>query len=329
MKFLIIRLSSIGDIVLTSPIVRCLKKQTDAQVDFICKDTYQSLMSDNPYLNNVWSFETEKESDFKNLMAEKYTAILDLHKNYRSAEIIRKLGLLSNSFNKINVKKWLMTQFKINTLPDVHIVDRMMQSIAYLKVKNDDEGLDFYINPKNTISKEALSGVQEFVVIVLGAAHFTKKIPLDKLQALIGKIKQQVVLLGGANEKEEAVKLTESQANVINKVGVLNLQQSASVIEQSTLVITPDTGMMHIAAAFKKPIISVWGNTIPAFGMAPYYGKYNISEQIIESNGLSCRPCSKIGYDKCPKGHFKCMRNISIDKIIESLGQILKKDSLS
>lgn len=329
MKFLIIRLSSIGDIVLTSPIVRCLKKQTDAQVDFICKDTFTSLKHNNPYVDQVWSYEEALEDDFKKLRAEKYTAVIDLHKNFRSSEIIRKLGVLSNSFNKINLRKWLMTQFKINSLPDVHIVDRMMASIAYLKVQNDEEGLDFFIDQKNQIDLKEYNLPSQFLVLVLGAAHFTKRMPFELMDELIKKTTHSVVLIGGPSEKEVAKRLKEAHPSIVNQVGLLNLQESASIIQQSSLVVTPDTGMMHIAAALKRPIISVWGNTIPAFGMAPYFGKHKISEQIIQTNGLSCRPCSKIGYDQCPKGHFKCMREISIQDIIEGIDHILKKDSLS
>lgn len=329
MKFLIIRLSSIGDIVLTSPIVRCLKKQTDAQVDFICKDAFTSLKQNNPFVHRVWSYEAALENDFKKLQKEKYTAVIDLHKNYRSSEIIRKLGVLSNSFNKINLRKWMMTQFKIDRLPDVHIVDRMMASVAYLKVQNDDEGLDFFIDQKNQIDLSAFNLSPRFVVLVLGAAHFTKRIPLTLMDELISNINHPVVLIGGPSEKEVAQKLKSAHPHIINQVGALNLQQSASIIQQSALVITPDTGMMHIAAALKRPIISVWGNTIPAFGMAPYFGKHEISEQIVQTNGLSCRPCSKIGYDQCPKGHFKCMKDIPVQDIIEGMDHILKKDSLS
>jgi ADP-heptose:LPS heptosyltransferase len=91
---------------------------------------------------------------------------------------------------------------------------------------------------------------------------------------------------------------------IVSLCGMYNLNQSASLIKKASKVYTHDTGLMHIAAAFKKEIISIWGNTTPRFGMYPYMTPH----QIIENNHLHCRPCSKIGYSKCPKGHFKCMR---------------------
>jgi ADP-heptose:LPS heptosyltransferase len=75
---------------------------------------------------------------------------------------------------------------------------------------------------------------------------------------------------------------------------------------------------MHIAAAFKRPVISVWGNTVPEFGMYPYFGSAAVAGKIMEIKGLSCRPCSKIGYKKCPRGHFKCMERQDMQALINA-----------
>jgi ADP-heptose:LPS heptosyltransferase len=101
------------------------------------------------------------------------------------------------------------------------------------------------------------------------------------------------------------------------------LNESADLVKKSKLIITHDTGLMHIAAAFKKKIISVWGNTVPEFGMYPYYGNSLAQNFQFEINGLRCRPCSKIGYAKCPRGHFKCMNQIKTDAIVASVKQML------
>ena len=108
---------------------------------------------------------------------------------------------------------------------------------------------------------------------------------------------------------------------IYNACGKFSLNESADIIRKSKLVISHDTGLMHIAAAFKKNILSVWGNTVPSFGMYPYLTSY----EVFQVNKLWCRPCSKIGFEKCPLGHFKCMREIPIDMIIESANQFLKK----
>jgi ADP-heptose:LPS heptosyltransferase len=122
-----------------------------------------------------------------------------------------------------------------------------------------------------------------------------------------------IIVLGGKEEQQEGEKLSAKFPHVINYCGKLSLLQSASVVAQSKFVITHDTGLMHIAAAFKKPIISIWGNTVPEFGMYPYYGKYSVENYKAEISNLNCRPCSKLGHKKCPEGHFKCMEQQDVN----------------
>ena len=137
--------------------------------------------------------------------------------------------------------------------------------------------------------------------------------------------KYPVVLLGGTEDVaagEEIVRSTVG-AKVFNACGKFNLSQSASLVRQARLVISNDTGLMHIAAAFKKTMISIWGNTIPAFGMYPYYGKYPIANTILEVDKLSCRPCSKLGYHKCPQGHFNCMNLLEVNSMVRIINQYM------
>jgi ADP-heptose:LPS heptosyltransferase len=130
------------------------------------------------------------------------------------------------------------------------------------------------------------------------------------------------VLLGGNTDKAVGEEVVNALGNkVYNACGKYNINQSASLLRQSNGVITHDTGLMHIAAAFNKKIVSVWGNTIPEFGMVPYFGN-NLPTNgsiIAEVKGLSCRPCSKIGYDTCPKQHFKCMNLIDEAIIVQAV----------
>jgi ADP-heptose:LPS heptosyltransferase len=128
-------------------------------------------------------------------------------------------------------------------------------------------------------------------------------------------------LLGGKADAPVGQAIAErSGRHVANWCGKLNLQQSASVLQQAAAVCTHDTGLMHMAAALNKPMVSVWGNTVPAFGMTPYYPERHPAPRTLkEVNGLSCRPCSKIGYQTCPKGHFRCMLEQNLDEIAEAL----------
>lgn len=316
MKILIIRFSSIGDIVLTSPIVRCLKKQLNAEVHFLTKQSYQQLLEHNPYIDKLFSIQKKVSEVLPALKKEGYDYIIDLHKNLRSAQVKHSLSAKSFSFDKINFEKWLMVNFKINRLPEKHIVDRCFEAIEDLGVQNDWEGLDYFLPDEFQLN---LSVPKTYVAFAIGAAHATKRLPKEKIISICKKIKQPVLLLGGKDVATEGAEIVKAGgAHIQNLCGQISLHGSAALIRDAQKVITHDTGMMHIAAAFQKEIISIWGNTIPAFGMYPYYKKGIQRNLTIEVKGLSCRPCSKIGFGKCPKGHFKCMMDISEDEV--SLG---------
>lgn len=326
-KILLIRFSSIGDIVLTTPVVRAIKQQTDYELHVITKKQYAGIYKENPNVNKVYSFNKFITECLVDLKKEKFDIIIDLQKNFRSYQLKRKLKVKSFTFPKLNIKKWLLVNFKINQLPNVHIVDRYFQAVEELGVKNDNKGLEFFISPKDVvipvnINKDLNNG---FVGFVLGGQHITKIFPPEKAAAVISKLDIAVVLLGGSDDKsrgEEIINLT-TNTKVINTCGELNLNQSASLIQQSDVVITNDTGLMHIAAALNKKIVSIWGNTVPAFGMYPYMPENNSNYFISEVEGLSCRPCSKLGYQKCPKKHFRCMMDQDVDAIVEAIEKLL------
>jgi ADP-heptose:LPS heptosyltransferase len=231
------------------------------------------------------------------------------------------LSRKSFSFDKINLEKWLIVNFGFNRLPDQHIVDRYFETVKSLNVQNDGEGLDFFIRKEDEINIQQLpvSHQQGYVGIAIGAKHNTKILPQDKLIKLCKALEQPIILLGG---KEDAIRgeqiAAETGRSIYNACGKFNLGQSASLVKQASVIITHDTGLMHIAAAFKKRIISIWGNTVPEFGMYPYLPEsFQEGSAIIEVNGLSCRPCSKIGYEKCPLGHFNCMNKNDLEEITQ------------
>lgn len=311
-KFLIIRFSSIGDIVLTSPVIRCLKKQIPgAQVHFLTKESFRGLVSNNPYVDKVQVLGTSWELMMHQLAYEEYDYIIDLHHNLRTLRIKRALPTArAFSFNKLNIEKWLFTAFKINRLPQVHIVDRYLDTLKSFGVVNDGKGLDYFLPEKDKVNAKDLpaSHLFGYVGVVIGAALATKQMPVHKLKELCAQIHYPIVLLGGPEDRAAGEEIAAvDPIKVYNACGKFSLNESADLVHRAHLVITHDTGLMHIAAAFKKPIVSVWGNTVPEFGMWPYYGDEKVNSEISEVAGLSCRPCSKIGYRKCPKGHFKCM----------------------
>ncbi len=321
MKILVIRFSSIGDIVLTTPVVRCLKQQLDCELHYLTKKSYQSILAPNPYLDTIHVLEDAFSDLITRLRAEKYDYLIDLHNNLRTWRIKQALRVKSYSFDKLNWQKWLLVNLKINRLPPVHIVDRYMATTAALEVRNDGQGLDYFIPKEAEVEiSDWLDSERPFVAFVIGAAHATKRLPTEKIIAICQKINIPILLLGGPAEAETgAIIAKTSGTHVKNTCGKLKLHQSASVVRQAAKVITHDTGMMHIAAAFQKDIISIWGNTVPAFGMTPYYGTPSNKNTTIEVPNIACRPCSKIGHAACPKQHFNCMQQIDIEQIVESV----------
>ncbi len=323
-KFLIIRFSSIGDIVLTTPIIRGLKQQVkNSTVHYLTKPEYAPILSANPYIDKLHTLKSFGES-IKELREEQFDYIIDLHKNLRTYRFKNKLRVLDFSFQKLNREKWLLVNFKINKLPEKHIVDRYYSTVHLFNVKKDNLGLDYFIPNEDKVNISEISTKLDkgFIAIGIGGHHNTKKLTAEKIVELCKKIRYPVVLLGGNEDIETGKFIKENCPKVHNLCGKYNINRSASIVEQSKLVITHDTGIMHIAAAFKKDIISIWGNTVTDFGMYPYQPGNN--SQIFEVGGLSCRPCSKLGYKKCPKKHFKCMEDQDIDKIASAVKDILK-----
>jgi ADP-heptose:LPS heptosyltransferase len=312
-KILIIRFSSIGDIVLTTPVVRALKQQVKGiEIHYLTKAQFTPILQENPYIDRIIGLENNLGDTIQVLKKEDYDHIIDLHHNLRTTIIKRKLGRPSSSFNKLNIQKWLLVNWKIDRMPPVHIVDRYLDAAAFLGINNDQQGLDFFIPEKEEIhpSDYLAAFSQPYMAVAVGANHFTKQIPGDKIVNIVNQVGVPVILLGGNDVDKQAEEMVPLlKVPTYNAVGKINLYQSASFIRQSHVVLTPDTGMMHIAAAYKKNTVSLWGNTVPELGMYPYLA--GDQSKIFEITSLKCRPCSKIGYDKCPKKHFNCMRQIN------------------
>ncbi|MBN2778321.1 MAG: glycosyltransferase family 9 protein [Bacteroidales bacterium] len=323
-KFLVMRFSSIGDIVLTTPVVRCLKQQVEgAVVHFITKPAYASMLEANPYIDKVHTLGSFRET-VNELRDEGFDYIIDLHNNIRTLRFKHKLKVLDFSFDKLNRQKWMLVNFKKNKLPDIHIVDRYFETVKLFDVVNDGLGLDFFVSQDldNQISQK-FSIPDNYVVFAIGGQHATKKMPAEKIREICSGVNESVILIGGKEDQNAGEEIALNLSNVINLCGKTSLDESAFLVKKSLLVITHDTGMMHIAAAYKKDILSVWGNTVPEFGMYPYMAGEN--SEIFEIKNLNCRPCSKIGFDKCPKKHFDCMQKQDIPAIVKKANQILER----
>ena len=325
MKILVIRFSSIGDIVLTTPVIRCLKNQiSDVEIHVLTKKKFSGLYKTNPYINKVYEYDDSLKKNIEELKLENYDYIVDLQKNKRSLRVTRALHCQHSSFPKLNFKKFLLTTFKINLMPDIHIVDRYFKAVEKLGVKNDCQGLDFFISEKNNyplseLPEDFQNGYHAFVI---GGTYKTKILPAVKVSEVIKKLNEPVILLGGPDDVERAEEIISAisyQLSAISLVGKINLEQSASIVKNAKSVMTNDTGLMHIAAAFHKNVVSVWGNTVPELGMYPYLPNEKEKCHIVECKDVKCRPCSKLGFKECPRRHFKCMMEIDCDAIVEGL----------
>ena len=323
-KILIIRFSSIGDVILTSPIVRCIKDQTGAELHYLTKASMTSLVNNNPYVDKVIPFEKEDASLIDRLRDEGYDLIVDLHHNLRSRKISLKLKTQVIRFYKANIEKWLKVNLKWDRLPKQHLVDRYFDALRRIGVQNDGKGLDFFIDEKDREkAKEWTSNHSSIVCISLGASFFTKRIPVSKIISWIASFDEsRIILIGGKDVLSDAQGIENHFGQkIINLCGEINLQTSAAIIEHSNVLISGDTATMHMGAALGTPLISVWGNTIPEFGMSAYYGTQENRNVNLEVPNLSCRPCSKLGHGECPKGHFKCMMDQSDSRLIKEVNR--------
>jgi ADP-heptose:LPS heptosyltransferase len=329
-KALIIRLSSIGDIVLTTPVIRCLKLQMpETEIHFLTKKQFLPVVRHNPYIDKIILIEKSPDEVFDVLVSEKYDHIFDLHKNFRSIKLRRRLGVRSTSFDKLNFEKWLLVNFKIDRLPAVHIVDRYFEAVAGFGVKNDNCGLDYFLSDDDRVDMKQLplSHRNGYVAFVVGGKHKTKQLPAEKAIRLCEQINRPVIILGGPDDVEAANEIAaQHPEKVFSGCGKFNLSQSASLVEQALVVISNDTGLMHIAAAFGKKLVTIWGNTVPQLGMYPYMPKQQDNFSIHQVNGLKCRPCSKIGFEKCPKKHFRCMMDQDVQAIAQRVNAYLSSD---
>jgi len=327
-KILVIRFSSIGDIVLTSPVIRCIKEQLpEAELHVLTKIQYSNLYTSNPHVDYVHEWGEDNKIVLSDLKLASFDYVVDLHKNLRTSKIKSHLRKKSFSFPKLNLQKWLYVNFKWNLMPDVHIVDRYFEAVKSLGVKNDRKGLDFRIQIDIVSFFKRFPPDQKYVAVAIGAQFATKRMPAEKMSEVLNNIKLPIVIVGGPDDREEGEKIKRllPHQNINNTCGAFTIHESAQVVKDAQLLITNDTGMMHIAAAFDLPIVSIWGNTVPDFGMYPYRPQSLDSYSIHEVKNLSCRPCSKIGFAKCPKGHFKCMMDQDVVEIKAQIEKFLRE----
>jgi ADP-heptose:LPS heptosyltransferase len=325
MRFLIIRFSSIGDIVLTTPVIRCLKQQVaGSEIHYLVKPQYRKILEPNPHIDKIHVLQQDWNKMIAELKKEDFDYIIDLHHNLRTLRVKKDLGVPSFSFNKLNIEKLIFVKLKWNVMPKVHIIDRYLETVKSFAVNNDGKGMDYFIPPGEEIHMQDIPASHHlgYLALVIGASYYTKKLPVNKLKEFCQKMNYPIILLGAKEEFNEGEEIKSvDPVKVYNACGKFSLHESADLVRHAKLIIAHDTGLMHIAAALKKPVIAIWGSTTPSFGMVPYYGEQFLYRNAhpydnLQVQKLWCRPCTKIGRNKCPQGHFKCMKQISMDELV-------------
>jgi len=291
------------------------------------------MMEANPYIDKIHYLEDSLGDLISELKKERFDFIIDLHNSIRTTIIKLKLGVKSRAYDRLHWQRFLLTNFQINFMPNCHVVDRYFAAAAPLGIENDHEGLDYYIPEKDEVEIEWLpeSFRKGYVAYVIGATGRTKILPFEKMVELCDRINKPVILVGGKEdieagdrlekffnskasslEVEAGLQLLGKKTLIFNACGKFNLSQSAWLVKNAEVVFGHDTGLTHIAAAFKKTIFSIWGGTVPN-NFYPYGTRFFL----LENKSLKCRPCSKSGRSKCPKGHFKCMKDLTFDFNLE------------
>ena len=293
-KILIIRLSSIGDIVLTTPVIRAVNEQLpEAEVHFLVRKDLVSVIENNPHIHKIHAYDPDNVSQtIEELRKEQFTVVIDLQKTLRSRKVVRSLKVPFYTFSKHNLSKWICYRLKMNGMPETHIVERYFEAVKELNVHNDHKGLEFYIPEDQGFEEDDLPMMFEdgFVAIVLAAQHFTKRIPVSKVVEIGSILHKPIMLLGGKDVYEEGEQVVAQLGErATNGCGKYTLYQSAAI----------------------------FGATIPEYGYYPYMPGERDKFRNFEVCPLNCRPCSKFGSSKCKRKHFKCMKNISATEVAE------------
>ena len=329
MKFLVIRFSSIGDIVLTTPALRCAKNQIlGVEIHFLTKLSMKDLVIGNPNIDQCHFLDNNIEVTIAALKEIPFDYIIDLHQNILSWKIRKALGVPAFSYKKLSLQKWLLAKLHLNFLPKTHVCDRYINALQHFNITNDGKGLDYFF-PKDYNFKAAnlpTSHLAGFIAFVIGASYFNKKMPVQKWIELAKQLQKPIVLIGGIEDVAIANEIAAAVPDYIyNAAGKYDLKESASIIQMAQVVVSHDTGFLHIAAAFQKPTITIWGATSPALQFEVYYPAGTITphyNSIVPS--LNCQPCSKQGENKCPQGHFACMRLQNINTIAAKANEYYK-----
>ena len=323
---LLVRFSSIGDVLLTTPLVRVLRaRYPDARLVFVTKRAMVPLVADNPHLSDVVALEPGESirSLARRLAALAPTRGLDLHGSLRSAALRALVGCPWRGYSKRKFARGLLVSTKIDLYStDVPVAERYFEAARGLDVLPDGAGPEFFIGQATAGWARQWLGEQRLeerhvAVLAPGAAHFTKRWPLDRWHATAAGLRDRgfaLVTVGGADDRALGEALSPL---AVNLAGTLSLQQTGALLARARLVISGDTGVMHMATGVGTPVVALFGPTVRQFGFFPYRGRAEVLER-----PLDCRPCSVMGGARCPMGHHRCLADIGPDDVMGAVARL-------
>ncbi len=332
---LIIRLSSLGDVLLSTPIVRQLRKALpSARIDFVLDTHFAEVYAANPYINHLWQYNRQwrwqQRLRWKQQLPT-YDVVIDLQKNLHSLLIRWRTGAVVRKVHKDRLRKLLAVYTPINPYDGiVPIPERYRQTIADWIEQPDLEGLELWLPEERSLQQyppaHHTGSSHSLIACAPGARHFTKRwLPesfIRLIATLYADFRISAVLVGGAEDRP----LCEHIARNLPAAAVAGIEchrsiyATARVLDQVSLVVSNDSAVVHIAAARRKPVVALYGSTIPAFGFVPY----RVPFQLCEVEQLACRPCTHYGRSRCPRRHFRCMRDLSVASVRQAIERLLE-----
>jgi lipopolysaccharide heptosyltransferase II len=331
-KILVVRLSSIGDIILTTPLLRSLRSAyPHAHITFLIKKQYEELLAASPYVDELITFDKkEGMAGLKGikhyLQDQRFDLCLDIHKNWRSRYLRFCLHAgKTTSYHKLILKRTLLIWFKINLYRQIKPVYlRYFDSVKILGIQYDGLGTKIHVPPgksemvRNMLSEAGYSFDRPLVILCPSATYFNKRWKpegfIETARYLIREKSVFVVVHGGREDSDLCNQIATSiGTGAANLAGRLSLSESAALLGMSTLVIANDSGLMHLAQSQNRPVVGIYGPTTRELGYYPVE-----KDSIVIETNLPCRPCTHNGLNTCPKRHFRCMNDIPAESVINA-----------
>ena len=335
-SILLIRLSSLGDILLLTPALRCLRAaHPQARIDLFASQRYSELLQDNPHLSNLILAPDHPDKKALQKLADelrgRYDVVADLHTSLRSVYLRRRIAAQRVlRYKKRRLARWWLVQFKWNFYRGEFSVPlAYLEALKSLGVQDDGRGLEWPAAKHRLPDLMRQVGLIKLpdprpIALCPGASYFTKRWPETRWRELAYRLLESepaLWIIGDQADDPLGKQLAQLHPErVLNLCGRLSVAESGAALALCRLAITQDAGPAHMAAAVGVPVLAIFGSTVPQFGFAPFRVPHRIAE--IE---LACRPCSHLGFSQCPLGHFRCMKDLTIENVL-ALFRILQTE---